>query len=190
VNPITSFIIQPDPAPISPREGEENNTFIMLHNKYQFGDCIFENGDTTDFESAFKHHLAVVENCSITDIVYLPVYMYDHSGITINTTGFQNSWDSGQIGWIYVSKKDIRINYKVKRISSKLQEQVKSTLVNEIKLLDQYLTGDMYGFTIEHENTINSCWGFYGSKPETNGMWEHWTVEEILYYQEHKIEIT
>ena len=32
-------------------------------------------------------------------------FIYDHSGITMNTTGFSCPWDSGQVGWIYCSKK-------------------------------------------------------------------------------------
>ena len=36
----------------------------------------------------------------------LPLYLYDHSGITMNTTGFSCPWDSGQVGWIYASKED------------------------------------------------------------------------------------
>ena len=33
--------------------------------------------------------------------VILSLYLYDHSGITMNTTGFSCPWDSGQVGWIY-----------------------------------------------------------------------------------------
>ena len=36
----------------------------------------------------------------------LPLYLYDHSGITMNTTGFSCPWDSGQVGWIYAFKED------------------------------------------------------------------------------------
>lgn len=38
--------------------------------------------------------------------IVLPLYLYDHSGITMNTTGFSCPWDSGQVGWIYASKED------------------------------------------------------------------------------------
>ena len=38
------------------------------------------------------------------DYILLPLYLYDHSGITMNTTGFSCSWDSGQVGFIYASK--------------------------------------------------------------------------------------
>jgi len=36
--------------------------------------------------------------------VILPVYMYDHSGITINTDGFSCPWDSGQVGVIFCTR--------------------------------------------------------------------------------------
>ena len=37
--------------------------------------------------------------------VILPLYLYDHSGITMSTGPFSCPWDSGQVGWIYASKK-------------------------------------------------------------------------------------
>ena len=96
--------------------------------------------------------------------ICLPVYMYDHGGITINTSGFSCSWDSGQIGFIYVPKEKIRKEYGVKRISPKLRKNVQEILKSEIKSVDDYLTGNVYGFRIldAQENDIDSCWGFYG----------------------------
>ena len=40
----------------------------------------------------------------------LPLYLYDHSGLAMSTESFSGraphaEWDSGQVGWIYVSKK-------------------------------------------------------------------------------------
>lgn len=42
------------------------------------------------------------------DNVILPLYLYDHSGLTMNTTGFSCGWDSSVVGFIYCSKKDFR----------------------------------------------------------------------------------
>lgn len=41
----------------------------------------------------------------------LPLYLYDHSGLAMSTETFVGKavhaeWDSGQVGWIYVSKED------------------------------------------------------------------------------------
>lgn len=91
------------------------------------------------------------------DFLSLPVYMYDHSGITINTTGFSCQWDSGQIGIIYVSKEKIRQEYSVKRITKKIEKQVYEVLRSEIKTLDIYLTGQIFGFQTDND----SCYGFY-----------------------------
>lgn len=40
--------------------------------------------------------------------VILPLYLYDHSGITISTGPFSCPWDSGQVGWIYAPKDTFR----------------------------------------------------------------------------------
>ncbi len=37
--------------------------------------------------------------------VILPLYLYDHGGITMSTGPFSCRWDSGQVGWIYAEKK-------------------------------------------------------------------------------------
>jgi len=55
---------------------------------------------------------SIMEDLDVKDLLYfvkdyyviLPVYIYDHSGITLNTVGFSDPWDSGQVGWIYASK--------------------------------------------------------------------------------------
>ena len=41
----------------------------------------------------------------------LPVYMYEHSGIALSTGSFSDNWDSGQVGWIYTSHKNIIKEY-------------------------------------------------------------------------------
>ena len=36
--------------------------------------------------------------------IILPLFLYDHSGITMSTGPFSCPWDSGQVGWIYAPK--------------------------------------------------------------------------------------
>jgi hypothetical protein len=38
------------------------------------------------------------------DLFYLPLYLYEHSGITMSTSPFGDRWDSGQVGIIYVKR--------------------------------------------------------------------------------------
>jgi hypothetical protein len=77
---------------------------------------------------------------------------------------FSCPWDSGQVGYIYITREKIRSEYSAKRISKKLLERVRGYLVGEVKTYDMYLTGDVYGYTVEDSegNDVDSCWGFFG----------------------------
>ena len=39
------------------------------------------------------------------EVAILPLYLYDHSGITMNTTGFLEAWDTSKVGCICMTKK-------------------------------------------------------------------------------------
>lgn len=92
----------------------------------------------------------------------LPLYLYDHSGITMNTTGFTCKWDSGQVGFIYQSHKDIKEHIPGHTFKEKLN-QATENLIQEVKTYDCYLTGETYGFKyFENGEESDSCWGFFG----------------------------
>jgi hypothetical protein len=82
----------------------------------------------------------------------LPLYLYDHSGITISTKPFGCPWDSGQVGFIFADRE------------CKEYDDMLAGLTAEVETYDSYLTGDVYGYTIEDQdgNVVHSCWGFYG----------------------------
>lgn len=98
------------------------------------------------------------------NICLLPLYLYDHSGITMNTTGFGCGWDSGQVGFIFIDKATVLKEFGGKILTKKLKEKALDYLKNEVKTYDQYLTGDVYEYRIYDENedgSIDSCGGFY-----------------------------
>lgn len=111
--------------------------------------------------------------------VALPVYMYDHSGITIRTTPFECRWDSGQLGHIYCTKQNA-VHYGF-RLDDDAIDVIEKALVEEIAQYDQYLRGDVWGFRLltDDDELVDSCWGFYGSDPKTNGMAEHLPAEML-----------
>ena len=74
----------------------------------------------------------------------LPLYLYDHSGITMNTTGFSCPWDSGQVGWIYADKRRIEAEYG--KVTPETIEKARQVLEGEVKSYDYFLTGQCYGF--------------------------------------------
>lgn len=97
------------------------------------------------------------------------LYLYDHSGITMNTTGFSCPWDSGQVGYIYASHTDIEKEYEcvTKETISKAHE----LLLGEVKEFDSYITGESYGFRLYQDGEEKeSCWGFLGDINEVKPL--------------------
>lgn len=173
----TTLEIHTDENPMSPREWSNIGKMICHHNRYSLGDK--HNINSKDYNSLDEMKKAIerIEDAAIM----IPMYMYDHSGITIRTTPFSCPWDSGQIGYIIASRKKIREEYGVKRISKKLLETVKKVLEAEVVVYDQYVTGDTYGFKLfENGEETDSCWGFFGSDVKTNGMLDYIDNKELI----------
>jgi hypothetical protein len=139
--------------PTNPREYDTLGTMAYWSNKYALGD-----ERHTDNPDAFYAELLR------EGVFILPLYIYDHSGVTMSTSGFSCPWDSGQTGWIYVKKETVRKEYRVKRISPQLRERVMSVLEQEVKTFNQWLAGDIYGYEVKGPNGehVDSCWGFFG----------------------------
>jgi hypothetical protein len=102
---------------------------------------------------ANKNLFNAIENGNLVDFIDLiekgcDIYMYDHGCITINCDGFACPWDSGQVGYIYVSRQKLKDEYGVKRISSVMLERAEKALRREVNVMDQYITGDVYGFQV------------------------------------------
>ena len=155
------ILIYNDLEPDSPREWENLGHMICFHRKYNLGD---KHDFTID---SFREFIGY--RLQADPIISLPLYLYDHSGISISTRSFigrahHAEWDSGMVGYIYVTKEEVRKEFGVKRISPKLRAHVIEILEGEVKTYDQYLTGDVYGYVIEGAagEHLDSCWGFYG----------------------------
>ena len=135
---------------------------ICFHRKYRLGD-----------EHSFLSVGSLEEEINKKGVIVLPLYLYDHSGITMRTTPFSCRWDSGQVGYIYVTREEILKCFSVKRVTKKLKESIKKELEQEVKSYDYYIRGEVYRFILERETfckhcketateEIDSCCGFYG----------------------------
>ena len=155
-----------DESPESPREWDNMGMMICSHGRYDLGDK--HEIDFKDYSGWDEAKEAIIKKYDVA--IILPLYLYDHSGITIATTPFSCRWDSGQVGFIIVSKKKLREEYKVKRISKELLEKAKSILINEVDIYDTYIRGDIYRFEVTDKegNHIDSCSGFYGNDYKTD----------------------
>jgi len=148
--------IYQDPDPENPRDWENVGTMICQHRRYKLGDLT-----RMSFESAKEVY-------GKDNMLYLPLYLYDHSGITMSTKPFSCPWDSGKVGYIFVTEEKVREQWNCKHITEKIRKAVYTTLEAEVKLYDYYLTGHVYGYLIR--GTGDGCWSFYGTDYEDNGL--------------------
>lgn len=88
-----------------------------------------------------KSFKEAIEKWIRANLCILPLYLFDHSGITMNTSGFSCGWDSGQVGYIYVTKE----TWLKEHDRDFVQEEAVKYLKAEVETYDQYLTGDVYG---------------------------------------------
>ena len=136
----------------NPRELNDNfGTLIAFHSRYNLSDK--DNWDIEELKDHVKRK----------DVLALPVYMYEHSGIVLSTGAFSCPFDSGQIGYIFVSNEDIIKEYGELDI-----ERATKVLEYEVEEYSQYLNGECYGYIIYQKNKdsqdyLESCFGFIGS---------------------------
>lgn len=171
----------PDTNPHNPRNYDNITKLICFHNRYNLGDKhSYKESNYNNWEE-MKADIIKQENAAI---IY-PLYLYDHSGITISTSPFGDRWDSGQIGFVFISKQTIYKEYNCKRITKAIRLKAESVLQAEVKTYDKYIIGDAWGYRItdEDENEIESCWGYYDydeCKSEGENLLEYLLEKEAV----------
>ena len=178
------LVVEHDNDPMNPRTDWDNiTTIVSFHKRYDIG-------DKTDYKSSdFNSWDELKEQIESDHKVLLikPLYMYDHSGITISTSPFGCNWDSGQVGWIFITNRTI----KEEGIDeSKVEEYLKS----DVETYDQFIRGEVYGYRVfkvtecslghQHKEELDSCWGHYGEdecmKEGVSIMEYHISQEEVV----------
>ena len=134
------------------------------HSRYLLGNEPMDAGDAQ--ELAYK-----VEN---TGGIVKSIYAYVHGGSTISMSAFSCPWDSGQSGFVYMTKETIDDEWKGNR------KKAFSYMQGVVETFDHYLTGEVYGYIIKdpegNEIEDGSCWGFYG--PYYEEKYKEWIMSE------------
>lgn len=184
-----------DDCPESPREWDNIGTMVCWHRNYNLGDIQGkkEYGDPEDFLAKLagvdyddeESELSKLSGTELVDALLaevekkhliMPLFLYDHSGISMSTSNagypFTCKWDSGQVGWIYVTHEKL-----IKEYGEDLEHALKAGadyLEGEVETYTTYLEGEVYGFMIEDDgDEFGGCWGFYGYDNEKSGLMEH-----------------
>lgn len=161
-------------SPVDPRADFENlGEIVSWHKRYSLGDINLNMYDYSSLQDCIS------KNSSKNDII-IPLYIYDHSGITISIKPFSCPWDSGQFGFIKVSKDKIRKEFNCKRVTQKILEKVNNIISSEIDIYDKYLRGENYYFEITdcEGESEDSCCGFIGINIKENGILDHLSLDD------------
>ena len=131
-------------------------------------------------------------------LALLPLYLYQHSGMTMSTTPFSCRFDSGQVGWAYVTKSsaekmgcvgdrwDLDPATTLRVIVGKWDKAaLEDAIRGEVSSYDDFLAGRCYGYVVEGRDgdELESCWGFVGDlnyvRSEARSAAEHSTDPAI-----------
>lgn len=99
-----------DKWPLNPRENDDNYcTICYVRNRYLGSSKDDNDMDFTNSDD-LNDYLAGL-NDRRTEFVFVPLYAYVHSGITISTGSFGNPWDSGCFGVAICTKEQVGDEY-------------------------------------------------------------------------------
>lgn len=180
------IIERSDDAVEDPRtEWDHLGTMVCFHRSYRLGDKhVYK--DLEDAVTAIARELnknyaewvgytrypdekQVEQGQALIDkrCVVLPLYLYDHSGITMRTSSLGCRWDSGRVGFIYMTHKTMRENWpEATHTHEQAVANAEACLEAEVKEYDQYLTGDVWSVIIEDANgdVLDAFSGFFGEE--------------------------
>ena len=99
----------------NPRNWDSLTTMICHHNRYALGD-VEESRQFNGFTSLKELKQALVKHDG--EMAYIePLSLYDHSMQTLAIGEPTDAWDSGYVGFIFVTKDRARKEYGIKRIT-------------------------------------------------------------------------
>ena len=138
----------------------------------------WSNKDQMYSDYTYDHEKA--QRCLDQKYIVLPVYKMDHGSVSFSTSTFNCPWDSGQDGFIYVSKERIREEYSVKKISKKIRDIVIKSLEQEVGTFSMAVNGEVYAFCVldDDDEALDSCCGFVGYDHDASGLMD--TVREFV----------
>jgi hypothetical protein len=116
--------------------------------------------------------------------VIAALYLYDHSVQSISMDTFigraqHAQWDSGQVGFIYVSHEDIAKEYGA--ATDENIEKAMRVMKAETETYDYYLRGSCYGFQLYLDGEeVDSCWGFLGDFEEAKAAIRAYLPEDAV----------
>jgi hypothetical protein len=113
--------------------------------------------------------------------------MYEHGNVAFSTNSFSCRWDSGQIGWIYISKEDARKEWGWDRLTNSRRSDIYKWMEGEVETYSDFANGNVYYYNIDNSNGdhVGSCGGFYGYDHDASGLLEYAQNAIDCYIEDH-----
>lgn len=171
----------------NPREGDNLGTILIAPSKAHwvaspdsavdtsipFGKNPFEHWDNIRREQLKlkKSEIAIA----------YPITKYEHGEIFLQL-GHKSGWDYAALGFVYVTKDQVRKCYGVKRITKSIIEYAENCIQAELDLLTSWLNGECYGWQIkeyaltdddldwEEVGVLDACWGYLDQEQAIGDM--------------------
>lgn len=173
----------PDDCPSNPLDNDNLGYMFCWHPRYTLGDEQFRQGDADGAQDMREVAEYLVRDRKALNLI--PLYLYDHSGITISAgaaiegvpTAEQVSaqgknpfdragWDTSMVGFIYATDESIEM-------TGAPREDIDRQLRNEVEDYAAYLEGNVWSFVAErrhcddrdcpHNEELETIGGFYDS---------------------------
>jgi hypothetical protein len=142
-------------ADCDPRSRDNTGHMVCWHRRYRLGD---------DHAFASPCEFDVWWHKNGVNGIRLPLYLYNHSGITIATKPFSCPWDSGQVGWIYMTRHDLDNEYARHYPEQEWVARGSHLLQDEVNQYDQYVSGEVYAYAVTSADGthVDTCCGIFG----------------------------
>lgn len=161
--------------PQNPRTDVFNCTTMWCwHKRYNLGD---EGGKPREGDFRGWEEIADYIRSNHGDALLLiqPLYLIDHSGISISTGSFRDRWDSGQVGFIFVT--DHHYVEAMGETNDSIESKrawAEKVIAQEVELYDTYLQGLVYfGELLDLDNPGGEremSGDYYGYKHRESGL--------------------
>lgn len=158
------LVIEQDEFPEDPRSWDNIGTMLCCHRDYRLGDCNnnretkeqlaeicrkYGKSDEEIDEMTFAEEVQFILDQD--NICGLPLYITDHSGISMQTYRF-DAWDSSFVGLIFVEK-DFYLALMCLKDEEGWKEKAKEALESEVEIYSDFLEGDVCAWTL-YEPTV------------------------------------
>lgn len=114
----------------------------------------------------------------------MPVYKYEHSGIALSLSAFSDPFDSGTLGYAFVTNAKIRQEFcgghhttarfgeasvchwvpGTGIINKARRAKAEACIRSSLRTYEAFLNGEVFGYEVlgKDGNALESCYGFYG----------------------------